>query len=164
MMCKLLVVPLILLITACGGTIPIKYQASSMDINEAKDVLDELTWSQHPKWRPDAFLITEKYIAWDSGVISRSNGFATDIVPGTAIVSSTSIIKNIGDRYYYRSIQKVELSSWKRKFKQWYVVSITDTHDRLKHVLRTRILSDAKMFTDAMTTVVNNYRKSDDLR
>ena len=164
-MYKLLIVLLTLLITACGGTSPIKYQPTSMDINEAKDVLEELTWSQHPKWKPDSFVITEKYIAWGFGATSKSTGFATAIGDsGVAIGSSTSNIRNIGDRYYYRSIQKVELSSWQRKFKQWYVVSITDMHNRHKYVLRTRILKDAKVFTDAMTTIVDNYRNSDDLR
>jgi hypothetical protein len=70
---KTLVILITTFLVACGSS-PIQYQASLIDINKAKDIVEDLTWSQHSNWRPDAFEITDKYIAWDYGTTSRTRG------------------------------------------------------------------------------------------
>lgn len=148
-----------LFFSACG-TSPIQYEATLMEVDKAREIVEELTWAQHPTWRPSAFEINDKYIAWNFGTRSDSNAIA---VGGSGVVgaSGSTISKNLGERAYFRSIEKVELLLWKRKFRTWYTVSLTGKNNSHQYALRTRNLEDAKLFTDAMYTVVTFYKEKD---
>ena len=147
-----------LLLAGCGSS-PIKYKPTEMEINSAISLAEEITWSQHENWRPDGFSVNEKYISWEFGVISRNSSWATSVGnTGLAVGGGTSTHRNAGNRMYYRYIDKVQLYSWKRKFKQWYAVAIIEKSGAHKFILRTRSLEDAELFTSAITSIVDFYK------
>ena len=157
-MVKYLLVIATLILSGCGSS-PIKYKTTEMEINSAIDLAEEITWSQHENWRPDGFAVNEKYISWEFGVISRNRSWATSVGnTGLAVGGGTSTHRNAGNRMYYRYIDRVQLYSWKRKFRQWYAVAIIEKSGAQKFILRTRSLEDAELFTSAMTSIVDFYK------
>ena len=157
---KYFLVLVTLFLIGCGIS-PIKYQATGIEIKEAVDLVEEMTWSQHTKWRPESIVINDKYMAWSFGYASQNNVWATDVGTGFAVGGGTSTSRYVGSRSYYRSIDKIQLYSWKRKLMQWYAVGIIDKNGVNKFVLRTRSLKDAKLFTNAMTSIVNFYKNKE---
>ena len=146
------------LLVGCGSS-PIEYKTTEMEINAATSLAEEITWSQHKDWRPDGFAVNEKYISWEFGVVSKNSSWATEVGnTGFAVGGGTSTYRNAGNRLYYRYIDKVQLYSWKRKFQQWYAVGITEKSGESKFILRTKNLEDAKLFTSAITSIVNFYK------
>ncbi len=156
------ILALLFLLSSCGTT-PIEYKPSTLKLDTAKEIVEELTWSQHPTYRPSGFEINDKYMAWDFGVKSESSGMAVGNGTVTGI-SGTTTSKNIGERSYFKSIDKVELFLWKRKFRTWYTVSLTEKNNTYKYVYRTQSLEDAEKFTDAMSTIVKYYKEQNTLQ
>ena len=150
----------LLFVTACGSN-AISYQPTLMSYSEALNVVEELTMTQHSEWKPDEFGITDKYVFWNYGFVTNSSSSAA-IIADTAIVGkSQAETKLNNERIYFRTIKGVKLLDWQRKFKQWYVVSLVDTEDRItKHALRTRSLDDAKRFMDAMESIIRERKDS----
>ncbi len=149
------------LIVSCGSS-PTKYQPKEITIEEAYEISEEMIYTQHPKWRPDNFVVTDKYIGFDYGTVTRGRVSGSVIGDtGFFVGSSKSTTRGTGERYYYRNIASVKLLSWKRKFQQWWVVSLYDENDHyIRHILRTRSYSDAKLFTDALHKIVNTHKKT----
>ncbi|SBS66894.1 hypothetical protein [Vibrio atlanticus] len=141
---------LLLVATLSGcGTVPMAYQPKDMSLEQAYIVVEQMVMTQHRNWKPDYFVMTEHYIGWDFGTVSKSVG------TGTSFGNTTT--RNVGERVYYNQIEEVKLLSWKRKFKQWYVVSLTDLNGRvLKHIFRTRQLRDAELATDALNVILKD--------
>lgn len=131
------------------GTSPINYQATNMEIKQAVNLVEDLTWSQHINWRPRSFVITDEYMAWSISSVD----FVVDSV--------NSPNRNVEIKSYYRAIDKVQLYSWKRKLQQWYVVGIINKRGSSEFVLHTRSLEDAKLFTNAMSSIVNFYKNKE---
>lgn len=153
--------PLFLLFaTACGSN-AISYKPEFIDYNEALDVVEELTMTQHSEWKPDEFGITDKYIFWNYGFVATSSS-SSAIIADSAIVGKSQVETKLNnERIYFRTIKGVKLLDWQRKFKQWYVVSLVDTEGRIKkHVFRTRSLDDAKRFMDAMESIIRKRNDS----
>jgi hypothetical protein len=73
-----------------------------------------------------------------------------------AVGSGSSATRSAGTRIYYESTSDVVLYSWKRKFKQWYVVSLVGKMKQ--HMLRTRNLEEAKEMVDALEVVLHEYK------
>lgn len=97
-------------------------------------------------------------MAWSYGTTSQTRGIASAIGDtGIAVGASSSVTRDLGDRAYYRSIDRVQLLSWIRKGKQWYAVSLTAKRGESKVILRTRSLEDAKLFTDAVSSVLTHF-------
>ena len=144
-----------LLLSGCGTT-PMNYESKTMPIEEAYDVIDQMVMTQHRKWKPDYFVITDKYLGWGYGAVS--NGSSSGVVyNNVALGSSSSTIRNVSDRVYFSKVKGVQLLDWTRKFKQWYVVSLIGQNGNvIKHLLRTRSVSDAQLMMDAMTVLLND--------
>ncbi len=146
---------LVILLVGCGTT-PMNYQAQPLSIAESYNVIDEMIMTQHRNWRPDYIVVTETYIGWGYGIQSSTttNAIGSD---NSAFISSNSTTRSVGDRVYFSRVGQVQLYSWKRKFKQWYVVSLLDKRGKLiKNVLRTRSLPDAEKMVDAITVVLSD--------
>jgi hypothetical protein len=125
-----------------------------MSVRDAVDIVEQLTMTQHKTWRPDYFEINDKYILWNYGTISKGQISAVAI-DSIVVGSGTSTTRSVGDRLYFNSIHNIQLLSWKRKFKQWYVVSALDNDNNIiQHLFHTQSLDDAKRFSDAMHTLV----------
>ncbi|CAK1758163.1 conserved exported hypothetical protein [Vibrio crassostreae] len=149
---------LVATLTGCG-TVPMAYQPKDMSLDQAYVVVEQMVMTQHRNWKPDYFVMTEHYIGWDFGTVSKSVGTGTSFGNSNAIViaSSNTTTRNVGERVYYNQIEEIKLLSWKRKFKQWYVVSLTDLNGRvLKHIVRTRQLRDAEFATDALNVILKD--------
>jgi hypothetical protein len=161
----LLLASLCCLVMSGCGTSPIKYEpaVSQMDAQRAMSTIEKLTMMQHPAWRPDYLAFEYDYMAWDFGQVSshRSNAVVIPI-GGTpvAVGGGRGTTRHSGNRIYFNDIKKVELLSWRRKFKQWYVVSIVGFRGERTHVLRTRHLEDAKSYVDAMQVVLGAKQNS----
>ncbi|MBF4333646.1 hypothetical protein EAY29_25855, partial [Vibrio anguillarum] len=68
-----------------------------------------------------------------------------------------STTKKVGERVYFYKINGVQLYDWKRKFKQWYIVSLNDENGKvIKHVLYTRSLSNAQKTVDALNVILSD--------
>lgn len=145
----------ILLLSGCSTT-PMNYESKIMPIKEAYDVIDQMVMTQHQKWKPDYFVITDKYLGWGYGAISK--GSSSGVVYNNIVLgSSSSTIRNVSEIVYFSKAKGVQLFDWTRKFKQWYVVSLVGQNDNvIKHILRTRSVSDAQLMMDAMTVLLND--------
>ena len=155
-MYRLLIIFFLLVVSGCGGVTPIKYTPMPMDYTEAKDTVEELILTQHQLWKPDSLELNNKYIAWNFGYVSKG-GSTSVVIPGTyvAVGSSRSTTRHKNERLYFRAIKSIQLSTWSRRLKKWYVVSTLDKHGNIsKHILHTRNREDAERFTDAMNALL----------
>lgn len=157
---KIIIVMLALILTACSTTQAMQYYKSeNMNLNTATAVIDELIMSQHRKWRPDYVEITDKYLHFGFGSITKSVGGAA-LVSNVAIGESTSVTRQAADRIYYNRVNSVKLLSWKRNGKQWYIVSSENKDSKLTHIYRTQDLNEAKKFYDALESVLENFKRT----
>ena len=126
----------VLTISLIGCTTPMPYaRVADMDIDESREMIEELLVTQHRAWAPDYVQFNQKYVAWGGGF--------QDLI-----------------RIHYRYVDTVRLFSWKRKFRQGYVVQVVGKGDRSSTVVfRTRRLSDAKRFIDAFDSLRVGYSK-----
>lgn len=154
----LIITLLAALISGCSST---KYTDripdTSISIEKAVNAISRLTMTQHPKWRPDGIGITEEFIYWGYGTTTRGSLDAVTI-GSFGIANSLSVTRDAGDRLYFADIQNVQFIDWKRKGKQWYVVSVQDRHMRRKHILRTRNLDDAVLYFDSFSSILKSYQ------
>ena len=147
-----------LIIAGCASSI-IAYEPSKrLNIKDASDTVEELIMTQHPNWKPDYVETNPNYISWGYGIISKGQG-STVAYNNIAFGSSTTRTRDVGERIYFKSIKDVQLISWQRKFKEWYVVSIIGKDDDIKkHVLYTRDINEAKRFIDAFNSLMVAYK------
>jgi hypothetical protein len=143
-------------LSACTSVIP--YQGHAMDVATAKEVIDKLTMTQHPAWKPDYIEFSETYIQWGFGEVTTGSG--SGAVIGNAVFSSgRSSTHNVGTRLYYSDVRDIQLLDWTRKGKQWYVVTSVNARGEQTHLLRTRHIEDAQQYVDAIHTVIHAYVK-----
>jgi hypothetical protein len=128
-----------------------------MSLEQATRIIDRLVMEQPIAWRPDFVKINERYILLGYGTVTQ--GRSNAVVIGSALVgASTDTTRASSERVYFESTDKIALYSWKRKFKQWYVVSLVGKNRQ--HILRTRYLDEAERMADALQVVLNNYQQS----
>jgi len=143
---------LFLLSILVGCSSPISYQSKELSFTESPTIIDRMVMTQHRKWKPDNFIITEQYFLLDYGLYSSGTAVGT-VYGGVAIGKTNATIRETGERIYYDEIAEVKLLDWTRKFQQWYVVTLYDENDaEIKHILRTRKLDDAKSMVDALNS------------
>lgn len=153
----ILLLVLTLGVAACG-TSPMKYEPQAeMPLTQAVRVIDRLIMEQHPTWRPDFVEINGRFILLGYGSVTRGHGSAVVLSDGVAIGAGSSRTRTSGERVYFESTDKVVLYSWKRKFRQWYVVSLVGKNRQ--HMLRTRSLEEAKQMANALQVVINAYER-----
>jgi hypothetical protein len=133
----------LIMVALSGCTSVIQYQPHSMDVSAAKELIDKLTMTQHPAWKPDYIEFNDTYIQWGFG----------------AVTSGRSSTHNVGTRLYYSDVRDIQLLDWTRKGKQWYVVTSVNARGEQTHLLRTRHLEDAQQYVDAIRTVIHAYAK-----
>lgn len=136
---------LLFVLSACASNTILAYQPTErISAKDASRIVEELTMMQHANWRPDRLEISEEYIFWNYGRFTEPNGWR----PGTTT-------REVTDRIYFNSIKNVQLMTWQRKFKQWYVVSIVDKNNEVvKHAFYSRDESEAKRFVDALESLI----------
>jgi hypothetical protein len=137
-----------------GCTSVIQYQPRSMDVASAKELIDKLTMTQHPAWKPDYIEFTDTYIQWGFGAVTTGSGTGT-VVGGLAVSSGRSSTRAVGDRLYYADVHEIQLLDWTRKGKQWYVVSSLSNRGDQTYLFRTRHIEDAQQYVDAIRTVIH---------
>lgn len=136
-----------------GCTSVMSYQPSAdMDVERARTVVEKLTLTQHRDWRPDYITVTDEYLVWGFGLVTRGRATAVAF-DNVAIGSGHSTTRETGQRLYFEDIQELQLLSWRRKFKQWYVASVM-TRSQQVHLLRTRHQQDAKDYLDALNVLM----------
>lgn len=156
-MYKVVLFFLVMILTGCG-TSQLEYESKGISITKAYDVMDQLIMTQHKTWKPDYFVITEKYLGWGYGSVSQ--GTTSAVVYGNVGLGSASgTIRDASERVYFNQVKSVQLLDWTRKFQQWYVVTLVDQNGKkLKHILRTRNKKDAELMVDAVSQVILNHR------
>ncbi len=164
---RFVILILVLFVSACGSS-RITYEPKEISFKEANLVVEQMIMTQHPAWKPSYFVITDHFLGWDYGNITKSSSWGSaSAIPlgqnGNALAfgsaSSTSKSYDVNERAYYNSIEDIHLYSWKRKAKQWYLVSLVDKAGRpFKHVLRTRNLADAELMMDALSLVIDEHK------
>jgi len=124
------------------------YQPKSISLDEANVAVEQLIMTQHRAWRPNTFLITEHYMGWGSGGITR-----TKVSPFAAKTVTTEH----NERVYFNRITNIQLNDWQRKGHQFYTVSIIiQDPQKIKHILRTQSLSDAQLMINSVSTILNS--------
>lgn len=136
------------------------YSPKEISINDANETVERLIMTQHRNWRPDYFVITDKYFGWDYG--SVQSGRSSGAVYNNVLVgSSQSTVRDVNERVYYLDVTNVQLYDWTRKFKQWYTVGLLDKNGNvIKHVLRTRDLEDAELMVDSLNTILAEHQSN----
>ncbi len=150
----------ILMLTGCANVSAIftdtviDYETTvKMGTKDAVATLEELTMTQHPNWRPERFEIKDDYAYWSYGSVIENDMYGR----AEKIVGSS-------ERIYYRTINKVRLMKWQRKFKDWYVVSLINSDGGvIKHVFYSRDINLAKRYVDAANSALVAYKKIDKL-
>lgn len=146
------------LLCACGGTNVMPYDARpNMRVEQAMTTIEKLTMTQHPAWRPDYVVFEPDFLGWGMGTVTTQSARAVAVPIGDSAVAigrSRGTTRNVGERVYYSDVRQIQLLSWRRKGKQWYVASVVDHRDRRTHLLRTRYVEDAQSYVDALHVLV----------
>lgn len=147
---------MLLALGGCSSKV-ISYQSSNqMTLNDAILTTEELIMTQHENWRPDSFTIRNDYMLWGYGAATSTSGIATSFGYGVAYGTSKAVTRDIGNRVYYKNIKDVQLMTWSRKFKEWYVVSLIKTdglNDSTQHIYYTRNQDSAKRLVDSLNII-----------
>tara|TARA_R110002073_G_scaffold335678_1_gene528452 strand:- start:869 stop:1378 length:510 start_codon:yes stop_codon:yes gene_type:complete len=152
---KTLLIFLVASLVGCGAT-PLSYQAQPISIDEAYSIIDQMVMTQNKKWKPDYFVITDKYLGWDYGSVS-SGGVNVVAYNNVGFGRSKATTRNVSDRVYFSKIKGVQMYDWKRKLQQWWTVALMGDNDRIiKYVLRTKNLAEAQQMVDALTVLLND--------
>jgi hypothetical protein len=140
---------LIAAMAACGTT-QIAYVAKPIELEAAQRNIERLVMTQHQDWRPDDFIFADEFFGWSFGTVSQGN-FAGVGTSGVVFGTSSERVRQLSDRVYYSQVAGVRLYSWKRKMRQWYVVSLIGRDDTvLMHTLRTLSREDAELMVDSL--------------
>jgi hypothetical protein len=156
-MIRVFLILIVVFLTGCGTT-RINYETKKISLEDAYNVIDQMVMTQHREWKPDTFVITDNYLGWGYG--SVSNNTSTGVIYNNALLgASSSTIRNIGERIYFNKIEGLQLLDWTRKFKQWYVVILVGKDGKvIKHILRTRSISEAQLMMDSMTILLKDRK------
>jgi hypothetical protein len=146
------------LLCACGGTRVMPYDARpNMRVEQAMTAIEKLTMTQHSAWRPDYVVFEPDFLGWGMGTVTTQSARAIAVPVGNSAVAvgrGSGTTRNVGERVYYGDIRQIQLLSWRRKGRQWYVASVVDRRDNITHLLRTRYVEDAQSYIDALYVLV----------
>jgi len=145
---RVLVLTVLLLLSGCASKI-VEYQPAAVSNAQARSVIEQVLMEQPQKSRPEQVVITDEYIAYGSGVISETNGFASAVPIGNgafAAGSSRTSSKALHTRIYFNTIGGVTLYS---KRGRWVVI----TRNQAGSVINSSLVDTqvkAQRFVDAM--------------
>ncbi len=129
-----------------------------MTAHQAQVLIEKLTMTQHPAWKPDYLQFEADFMALGFGQVTTHRSNAVAIPVGNSAIAvggGRGTTRHVGDRVYYADVKDVRLLSWRRKLKQWYVVSVVTQRNQPVHVFRTRYLEDAQAYVDAFHAVLD---------
>lgn len=139
---------LVMLLSGCASKV-VEYRVAAITDEQAQSVIEQVLMEQPQKTRPEQVVITSEYIAYGSGVISQTNGFASAVPIGNgafAAGSSKTSSKALNTRIYFNSIGTVTLYS---KRGRWVVV----TRNQAGTVINSSLVdteAKAQRFVDSM--------------
>jgi hypothetical protein len=145
---KTLCVLVALLLGGCVSKV-VEYAAAPITDEQARSVIEQVLMEQPQKTRPEQVIITSKYIAYGSGVISVTDGFASSAPLGDgafAAGTSRTTSKSLNTRICFDSIGEVRLYS---KRGRWVVI----TRSQAGAVLNSALVdtkAKAQRFVDSM--------------
>lgn len=140
---------LVAALAACGTT-QIAYTPRPVELAAAQQNIERLVMTQHQAWRPDDFVFTDDFFGWSFGTVSRGT-FTGGGAYGVVVGSSSERVRHLSDRVYYSQVTGVRLYSWRRKGRQWWLVSLMGRDDTvLMHALRTLSREDAELMIDSL--------------
>jgi hypothetical protein len=145
---KTLCVLIALLLGGCASKV-VEYAAAPINDEQAKSVIEQVLMEQPQKTRPEQVIITSEYIAYGSGVVSETNGFASAVPLGNgafAAGTSRTNSKSLVTRIYFNSIGDVKLYS---KRGRWVVITRSQAGSVLNSVLVDN-QAKAQRFVDSM--------------
>lgn len=148
----------------CSSKVIVYEPTMEMTLAEAISTTEKLIMTQHANWKPDNFFIRDDYMLWGYGVVTNQQGFATSLGYGTAYGSSKAVTRDVGNRVYYKSIKNVQMMSWTRKFKEWFVVSLIKVDgdfESTQHIYYTRNQDSAKLLVSSLNTIIRELADSD---
>jgi hypothetical protein len=143
------VLVLVAFVAACGTT-KVDYVPRPIELAAAQQNIERLVMTQHQAFRPDDFVFTDDFFGWSFGTVSRGT-FSGGVAYGMVVGSSSERVRQLSDRVYYSQVTEVRLYSWRRKGRQWWVVSLIGRDDTvLMHALRTLSREDAELMVDSL--------------
>lgn len=168
-----------LVISACNSSRYMEYEANEISRERAKFILEDLTWAQHPKFRPENVLVTDTFMSFNNGLKSVSNTHGRSATIGASAEigdtgiriggsgtntrsQTTTTLREDGERVYFRPTNNIRLISWKRNNRQWYIVRIFNSNRTSKNIYYTRNLQDAELYIDAFNTMVSYNQSLDE--
>jgi hypothetical protein len=148
-------VVLIAAVAACGTT-QVAYVAKPIEFEAAQRNIERLVMTQHRDWRPDDFIFTDEFFGWSFGTWSQGN-FGGVAASGVVFGTSSERVRQLSDRVYYSQVTEVHLYSWRRKGRQWWVVSLVGRDGTiLMHALRALSREDAELMVDSLSQFLSS--------
>ncbi|WP_421526781.1 hypothetical protein [Pseudomonas brenneri] len=145
---KAIAIAALLFLTGCASKV-VEYQPAPITAEQARSVIEQVLMEQPEKTRPEQVFFTNEYIAYGSGVVSSSSGFASAVPIGNgAIAAGNSVTssKSVQTRIYFNSIGTATLYT---KRNRWVVITRNRAGGTL-NFSRVDTQQKAQRFIDAM--------------
>lgn len=145
---KAIAIAALLFLTGCASKV-VDYQPAPITAEQARSVIEQVLMEQPEKTRPEQVFFTNEYIAYGSGVVSSSSGFASAVPIGNgAIAAGNSVTssKSVQTRIYFNSIGSATLYT---KRNRWVVITTNKAGGTL-NFSRVDSQQKAQRFIDAM--------------
>jgi len=124
----------------------------------ATQIIEQVVAEQPLKYRPEGMLITDEYLAFGDGTISKGRGVAS-----STLISNTSAIsigvtktksKHVTSTLYFNSLDGMELFH-KR---DWYIIQLRNDENNIVKRFYTRSRKKADRFIDAMNFYISTAK------
>jgi len=128
-MTKLFFIVIVSLLAGCRTNELLEYQGNnSLSANDAATAIDRALMTQTPKFRPESVDVTDEYVMYGMGTITRGRNSLLVTPVGNALAvaggRSKSKSKELNERIYFDSLSSIRLIKGR-----YYIVQI-DTNDR----------------------------------
>ncbi len=155
---KSLILVLSLFLFGCTAT-QIQYAPNSVENKAlATQIIEQVIMEQPLKYRPEGTLITEEYLAFGEGFVSKGSTVSNALLVtdnSAVTIGSTKVeSKNIASRLYFNSLTGMDLFH-KR---DWYIVQLRNDENRIVRRFYTRNQNKAKRFIDAMSLYISTSK------
>jgi len=152
---KFLIIVFSLIILSCASQVEYTHK-SDITREESLKIIEQVVYEQPQKYRPEYVQITDEYIGYGSGTVSRHSGSNV----GVHVTNDVSVAKSkgksktkyISKRVYFNSIGKVNLF----KKRKWFSVQIISTDGYQLDQIFTRNETKARRLIDAIYFLKNN--------
>ncbi len=137
-------------LSGCSAT-PVKYDVVPVESSsDATSIIEQLFWEQPKKHRVSEIYISSNFIAYSDGVSVKSKGIATstNLTENVSLSASNQTIKykHLNDRIYFNSLSSPKLF----KKRDWFIIQLIDSNDRVIKNVYTRDKIKAQKFISAI--------------